>query len=699
MKNINLFGLKVMFEIKRNRYSDENIYSSEYSLREKIIYLILVMFIVAFSSKIFIMSSQNNYKVGDIVKSDIYAPSTVIFKDAGAKEKIIEDMIQKSGKEYIYSSDAEKLYLEYFDEFFKNILNIKNNIGDKLDYTSIERNTNKKISPIMVNELLDLKIPEIIHIEQVTRNFLEKAYKNGIIQEKNSIFYKEPYNEKFLKLTSLERQVVETFTSPNYIYDEAKTKKNIKEKVSQIKDQYLEIKAGTLIGKTGEVLNERRLKILEACGVYSYKKSIAIIIGNLIYLGIISSIFYVIFFNNYKKQILNKNLYRASFLIVSGILLGMRVFGVDLRYLAPVEIAFFLLVLLVNRSYAVSLYSFILMFLLPILNYDLKFLSINIIALSYAGYITAKVNTRSGIIGAGIQLAILKVVMYLLFSYFGDTENFSVAINASFILLAGLLSGMLTIAFLPYFEKTFNILTIFRLLELGDLSHPLLKKISIEAPGTFQHSMMVATLSENAATAIGANAVFCRVASYYHDLGKTKRPKFYVENQENGENPHNKISPFMSTLIIISHTKDGVELAKQYQIPKEIRDIMYEHQGTTFLAYFYNEAKKIDPSVRKDDFRYSGPKPKTKESAIIMLADSIEAAIRSLDHKTPSNMENMIRKIIAGKIEDNQLSEANLTFQEIEVIVKTFVKTLMSIHHVRIKYPGQEKLMLKNKKN
>ena len=699
MKNINLFGLKVMFEIKRNRYSDENIYSSEYSLREKIIYLILVMFIVAFSSKIFIMSSQNNYKVGDIVKSDIYAPSTVIFKDAGAKEKIIEDMIQKSGKEYIYSSDAEKLYLEYFDEFFQNILNIKNNIGDKLDYTSIERNTNKKISPIMVNELLDLKIPEIIHIEQVTRNFLEKAYKNGIIQEKNSIFYKEPYNEKFLKMTSLERQVVETFTSPNYIYDEAKTKKNIKEKVSQIKDQYLEIKAGTLIGKTGEVLNERRLKILEACGVYSYKKSIAIIIGNLIYLGIISSIFYVIFFNNYKKQILNKNLYRASFLIVSGILLGMRVFGVDLRYLAPVEIAFFLLVLLVNRSYAVSLYSFILMFLLPILNYDLKFLSINIIALSYAGYITAKVNTRSGIIGAGIQLAILKVVMYLLFSYFGDTENFSVAINASFILLAGLLSGMLTIAFLPYFEKTFNILTIFRLLELGDLSHPLLKKISIEAPGTFQHSMMVATLSENAATAIGANAVFCRVASYYHDLGKTKRPKFYVENQENGENPHNKISPFMSTLIIISHTKDGVELAKQYQIPKEIRDIMYEHQGTTFLAYFYNEAKKIDPSVRKDDFRYSGPKPKTKESAIIMLADSIEAAIRSLDHKTPSNMENMIRKIIAGKIEDNQLSEANLTFQEIEVIVKTFVKTLMSIHHVRIKYPGQEKLILKNKKN
>ncbi len=697
MKNINLFGLKVMFEVKRNRNSDENIYSSEYSLREKIIYLIAIMFVMALSSKFFLLSSNNNYKVGDIVKSDIYAPSTIIFKDNSAKEKIIENMIQKSGKEYIYSSDAEKIYLEYFDEFFDSILNIKNHTSETVDYTSIERNTNKKISPMMVQELLSLKSSEVKRIKNITRQFLEKAYNAGIVQEKNTVYYKEPYNEKFMKLTPLQQSIVDTFTSPNYIYDEAKTKKNIKEKVSQIKDQYLEIKAGTLIAKTGEVINERRMKILEACGVYSYNKSIGIFIVNFLYLGIISALFYTIFFSNYKKEILNKNIYRSSFLIMTGILLAVRFINIDFRYLIPVDIAFFLLVLLINKNYAVSLYSFVLLFLLPIFNYDLKFLAIYFIALSFAAHITGRVNTRSGIIAAGVQLAILKVVMYLLLSFFSETENFSVAINAGFIILAGLLSGMLTIAFLPYFEKTFNILTIFRLLELGDLSHPLLKKISIEAPGTFQHSMMVATLSENAATSIGANAVFCRVASYYHDLGKTKRPKFYVENQENGINPHNKISPFMSTLIITSHTRDGAELAKEYQIPKEIRDIMYEHQGTTFLAYFYNAAKKLDPTVEKDEFRYSGPKPKTKESAIIMLADSIEAAIRSLDEKTPMNMESMIRKIISGKIEDNQLSEANLTFQEIEVIIKTFVRTLVSIHHVRIKYPGQEKITNKTK--
>lgn len=690
MKTINLFGLKLQFEIKRNKYSDENIYSSDYSLREKLIYIILIMFIVAFSSKISLISNQNNYKVGDIVRSDIYAPNTIIFKDQSAKEKIIEEMIRESGKEYIYSADAEKVYLEYYDEFFNSIYASKNNHIEDLEYNTIERNTNKKIPNTIIQELLALKTSQLKNLQGRVREFLVEAYNEGIIKEKNGVFYKEKSQKQYNKLSTLEKEIADIFTSPNYVYDELKTKKNIQEKVSQIKDQYMEIKAGTLIGKTGEILNERRIKILEACGVFSYKKSFALIFANVIYLGIVSSLFYILFFNNYRKKILNKNYYRSSLLIVAGTLLAFRVFNNDLMYLIPADTAFFLLILLVGKNYATSLFSFMLFFLMPILNYDLKFFTMYFIAIAFAAQIVSKITTRSGIIAAGVQLSVLKVVIYLLFSYFSEIGSFTTAITSGAILLSGLISGMLTIAFLPYFEKTFNILTIFKLLELGDLSHPLLKKISVEAPGTFQHSVMVATLSENAATSIGANAVFCRVASYYHDLGKTKRPKFYVENQQNGENPHNKISPFMSTLIITSHTKDGAEMAKEYQIPKEIRDIMYEHQGTTFLAYFYNAAKKIDPNVEKEEFRYSGPKPKTKESAIIMLADSIEAAIRSLDEKSPMAMENMIRKIINGKIEDNQLSEADLTFKEIEIIIKTFVKTLVSIHHVRIKYPGQK---------
>lgn len=690
MKKFSLFGLKFMFEVKRSSKNDVELYSTSYALREKIIYLILIMFIIAFSSKIGLLSKNNNYSVGDVVISDIYAPKTIVFNDKSAKEKIIENMIAQSGKEYIYSADAGRIYLETFDEFFDNIYALKNNKDSNVDFKNLEKDTGRRIPDSMVKELLSLKVPDIVKLQKETRKFLENLYESGIIQEKASVKYKSPYDKKIEKLPNLQKQIVETFAAPNYIYDEGKTKKAIEEKVSQINDQYIEIKAGTLVAKKGEILNERRIKILESCGVYSYKKSLGIMMANLTYLFIISTLFYQIIFNRYKKDILRKSTYRSTVLIIIAFFLTFRFINNDLIYLMPADTALFLLILLTNTKYGLMMISFMLFFLLPIIDYDLIFLVMNIASMTFGAYLIKKVNTRAGLIAVGIQMAVLKVATFGLLSFFSEVETFGAALKSGEIIVSGLVSGMIAIALLPYFEKTFNILTLFKLLELGDLSHPLLKKLSMEAPGTFHHSMMVATLSENAAAAVGANAVFARVAAYYHDIGKCKRPQFYVENQQNGENPHNKVSPFMSNLIITSHTKDGAEMAKQYQIPREIRNIMYEHQGTTFLAYFYNKAKALDPTVTKEEFRYSGPKPRSKESAIIMLADSIEAAVRSLDEKTPRAIEEMLRKIINSKIEDNQLSEADLTFKEIEIIIQTFVKSLISIHHVRIKYPGQK---------
>ena len=690
MKKFSLFGLKFMFEVKRSSKNDVELYSTSYALREKIVYLILIMFLIAFSSKVGLLSKNNNYSVGDVVISDIYAPKTIVFNDKSAKEKIIENMIAQSGKEYIYSADAGRIYLETFDEFFDDIYALKNNKDSNVDFKNLEKDTGRRIPDSMVKELLSLKVPDIVKLQKETRKFLENLYESGIVQEKASVKYKSPYDKKIEKLSNLQKQIVETFAAPNYIYDEGKTKKAIEEKVSQINDQYIEIKAGTLVAKKGEILNERRIKILESCGVYSYKKSLGIMMANLAYLFIISTLFYQIVFNRYKKDILRKSTYRSTLLIIIVFFLTFRFINNDLIYLVPADTALFLFVLLTNTKFGLMIISFMLFFLLPIIDYDLIFLVMNIASMTFGAYLIKKVNTRAGLIAIGIQMAVLKVATFGLLSFFSEVETFGAALKSGEIIVSGLVSGMITIALLPYFEKTFNILTLFKLLELGDLSHPLLKKLSMEAPGTFHHSMMVATLSENAAAAVGANSVFARVAAYYHDIGKCKRPQFYVENRQNGENPHNRVSPFMSNLIITSHTKDGAEMAKQYQIPREIRDIMYEHQGTTFLAYFYNKAKALDPTVTKEEFRYSGPKPRSKESAIIMLADSIEAAVRSLDEKTPRAIEEMLRKIINGKIEDNQLSEADLTFKEIEIIIQTFVKSLISIHHVRIKYPGQK---------
>ena len=690
MKKFTIFGFKFLFDIKKKDNSDEERYSDSYFLKEKVFYLILALFLITLSSKIPILFRNNNYMVGDVVKSDIYSPKTIVFRDKIGKDKIIQDMIDRLDKDYIYSSDAADIYKEEFENFHKEIIAIKKGNLKSFDYSGFERKTGKVMPESLINKLLEEDEEKIDEIFSKLDGELENAYKAGIYKEKNSIRINEPAKSEIDALEPFEREIINNFLIPNYIYDEAKTKNTINEKVSQIHDQYIEIKAGTLIAKTGEILTDRKIDILDKLGIYNYKMSIFIIALNLIFLLVISSVFNVVTIKFYSKEILEKNKYRAMMLLTIGTLLAFRIVPNSMIYLLPLDTMLLLLVFIVKPRFSIFLTMMVISYMLPITDYDLKYFTIQSIAILATGFLSKNISTRSSVIAIGIQLAILKILLYLILSFFSVEESYGVALNTIKIFISGLFSGMLAIALLPYFERTFNILTVFKLIELADLSHPLLRKLSIEAPGTFQHSMMVATLSENAVVEIGGDPIFTRVACYYHDIGKTKRPQYYVENQTGGKNLHNDISPFMSKMIILAHTREGAEMGKKYKIPKEIRDIMFEHQGTTLLAYFYNKAKEIDPNIPEEEFRYSGPKPQTKESAVILLADSIEAAVRSLDVKDPVKIEQMVRKIVDSKIRDNQLSDANITFKEIEIIVNSFLKTFGAIYHERIKYPGQK---------
>ena len=690
MKKFTIFGFKFLFDIKKKDNSDEERYSDSYFLKEKVFYLILALFLITISSKIPILFRNNNYMVGDVVKSDIYSPKTIVFRDKIGKDKLIQDMIDRLDKDYIYSSDAADIYKEEFDNFHKEIIAIKKGNLKSFDYSGFERKTGKAMSQSIIDKLLEEDEEKIDATFSKLGTQLENAYKAGIYKEKNSIRINEPAKTDIEALEPFEREILNNFLIPNYIYDEAKTKNTINEKVSQINDQYIEIKAGTLIAKTGEILTDRKIDILDRLGIYNYKMSIFIIALNLVFLLVISSIFNVVTIKFYSKEILEKNKYRAIMLLAIGTLLAFRIVPSSMIYLLPLDTMLLLLLFIVKPRFSVFLTMIVISYMLPITDYDLKYFTIQSIAILATGFLSKNISTRSSVIAVGIQLAILKILLYLILSFFSVEESYGVALNTIKIFISGLFSGMLTIALLPYFERTFNILTVFKLMELADLSHPLLRKLSIEAPGTFQHSMMVATLSENAVIEIGGDPTFTRVACYYHDIGKTKRPQYYVENQTDGKNLHNDISPFMSKMIILAHTREGAEMGKKYKIPKEIRDIMFEHQGTTLLAYFYNKAKEIDPNIPEEEFRYSGPKPQTKESAVILLADSIEAAVRSLDVKDPVKVEQMVRKIVDSKIRDNQLSDANITFREVEIIVNSFLKTFGAIYHERIKYPGQK---------
>lgn len=271
----------------------------------------------------------------------------------------------------------------------------------------------------------------------------------------------------------------------------------------------------------------------------------------------------------------------------------------------------------------------------------------------------------------------------------------AVGIGLLMAALNGIISVILTVGTLPLLESMFSITTEIRLMELSNLNHPLLKKLMIEAPGTYNHSILVGNLAEAAADGIGANGLLVRVASYFHDIGKTKRPYFFVENQKMGENPHDKLQPSLSTLIITSHTKEGAELAAQYKLPREIIDIIEQHHGTGLVKGFYSKAVEqakasgSESPVREEDFRYPGPIPQTREAALVMLADSCQAAVQSMTAPTPGQVEGMVRDIIKGKQAEGQLNQCALTFRDLDIIASIFATILAGANHYRLPYPEQ----------
>ncbi len=259
-------------------------------------------------------------------------------------------------------------------------------------------------------------------------------------------------------------------------------------------------------------------------------------------------------------------------------------------------------------------------------------------------------------------------------------------------LFSAFLSGVFVVGILPLYERVFRVATDFFLLELSNLNNPLLRELSEKASGTFNHSINVGNLCDAAARAIGANSLLARVGAYYHDIGKIKKPQYFIENQIGMENPHDRLSPRMSALIIISHVKDGVELAEKYGLPGEIIRIIQTHHGTSLLVPFYVKAKQLEgENVKEEDFRYPGPKPSTREEAICMIADSVEAAVRSLKNPTAKTLKETIYEVIRLKLEDGQLDEADITRKDLDKIAEAIYPILLSQFHPRIEYPKEKK--------
>ena len=307
-----------------------------------------------------------------------------------------------------------------------------------------------------------------------------------------------------------------------------------------------------------------------------------------------------------------------------------------------------------------------------------------------ASRIVLRIERRIDMVFASIMQAVLNIV-FIIFLKVVFNGNFG---DSIFVIPAvafnGFLSGILVLGFLTPLESLMNTASVFRLMDLSDQNTPVLRKLLLTASGTYQHSMMVAQLAENACKAIGANALLARVGAYYHDIGKMEHPEYFTENNIDTANKHTDLNPSLSVSIIKSHIKIGLEKARQLHLPKPILDIIAEHHGNSLIAYFYNKAKEKDPNVSPEDYSYPGNPPTTKESGVVMLADVCEAACKSLDKPTPQRLEKFIGELINGKIESNQLDNSALTFGELTKIKDTFVQILAAYYHGRIKYQNQK---------
>jgi putative nucleotidyltransferase with HDIG domain len=363
-----------------------------------------------------------------------------------------------------------------------------------------------------------------------------------------------------------------------------------------------------------------------------------------------------------------------------------------LPYTAPYALAPILVAVLVGGSPAVLSALIIAVLFGIIQNNSIEFILIAFLSGVVGSFASSNIRQRSKLVRAGLLAGATAAIAGAVVGLLNGFSLGLVGQQTMVALVVGSLTGILAVGLLPVFENLFKITTEITLLELTDFNHPLLRKMQMEAPGTYHHSLMVANLSENAAAEIGASPLLCRVCCFFHDIGKLVKPEYFTENQRDRSNPHDEKNPSMSALVIKAHVKEGVEMARKNKLPRVIIDVIRQHHGTTLIQYFYHQAREKEKlkeasAVEESTYRYDGPKPEFKESAIIFFADSVEAASRSLKKVTQPNVEELIDRIFKDRIEDGQLDDCPLTFHELALIRKSFVYTVLNMLHARVEYP------------
>ncbi|MBN1621383.1 MAG: HDIG domain-containing protein [Endomicrobiales bacterium] len=418
-----------------------------------------------------------------------------------------------------------------------------------------------------------------------------------------------------------------------------------------------------------------------------------------------SFVFLVLYLKNDQAELLEDN---EAMMLLGLIFIIITVFIIMFKEVewfqpmgTPIASATILIGILLSRRLALVSGAILCLILAGVNEFNLEYFFIHFFGSLTGVAGLTKVRNRSDLTQLGLKVALVNTIGIIAVWFFYKWPYPPIKIVGIDILwgiFSGFSSALIVLGTLPYLESFFYRTTNIKLLELADFNRPLLKRLMIEAPGTYHHSLVVASLAEQAAESIGANSLLARVGAYYHDIGKLSKPEYFIENQQTLGNPHDPLTPTMSSLIVISHVKEGVALAHSRNIDKIIIDCIEQHHGTSVIHYFYHRALEQKAEIKPENFRYPGPKPQNKETAILMLADAVEAASRALEDPSPSRLKDMVEKIINNKFTDGQFTDCPITLHDLGQIAESLVSTLNGIFHARIEYKESTEQKTEDKK-
>ncbi len=675
-------------------------------------FLTAIVIFFSFSALIGInfLPENLNLKVGQVSPKDILAPKSVVYQDQAATETLRQAAAARILPAYDLEPEVIQIAENNIHNFLEKVRTLQLNTAqnEQAKITQLKTGLAFDLTERQAKQLLRYNTETLSLIEDSSRQLLRQVLADGLEQEKikeeqvalsNTIdeLPVRPEQKESIKLLAINH------LQPNKVYNEPETNRRIQAARESVIPATQTILHKQKIISKGDVVTKEHIQKLEALGLLLATSAWTIMLG--IGFLVLITMFLVM---GYIRHFLPSIYRQEHLLILLGIIAfitlliarGVLAIGFADRpelseimgYMVPIAAGSMLITILLDAHLAIVMTLLLNAWLGVLTGFQLRFALVGMVTGLVAIYSVSHLSQRSdlakaGLINVGFSAALSVIAI-------GMVTGMDLSLTAWGVLLAlgnGILAAVLTGGVLPFLESSFGITTAVRLLEISNPNTSLLKKLLMEAPGTYHHSIIVGNMAEAAADAIGANSLLVRAGAYYHDVGKTKRPYFFIENQLTNESPHDKIAPSLSTLIITSHVRDGVEMAREQKLPAKIIDIIEQHHGTGLVSYFYHLAKENDKheSVHEESFRYDGPKPQTREAALVMLADSVEAAVRARKQASLGDLEGLVREIIKNKLADGQLDECNLTFRDLHTIANAFMKVLSGIYHNRIEYPDQ----------